>query len=497
VEHPETGASDADDAVASRAEATSLSGFDFTVPLVVVGGGAAGAVAALAAAEARVQVLLVEQDDRPGGSTGMSQGLLCAAGTRSQAEHGIDDNAEIFFRDIMAKTRGQTDPVIARAVAEASGPALQWLIDAHGLPWELDTRFRAAYGNSRLRVHGWPEHGGQDMIQLLHRKLADLGVTVLMEARLVDICAAEHGRIAGIELRRRDGAVERVGCEALILACGGFGAKPDMVARHMPEAANLRYHGHEGNRGDGIRLAAGLGAALGDMGSYQGYAMLADPQGVSVPPGVIMEGGFIVNGLGRRFVDETLDIAGMVQPLTQQPGAMGWVIFDAGIEARCAHIPEIRALLDLQAAKRATDLDTLAAVTGLDAEALRVTFADVRTAHAERRTDGLGRDWSDDPPPDGDFRAIRVVGALYHTQGGLQIDRCARVLRPNGRPMGNLFAAGGAARGVAGPSSWGYLPAIGLCAAIATGWIAGREAARQLAAHATKAPADAGQSPPS
>jgi fumarate reductase flavoprotein subunit len=457
-----------------------MSRFDASIQVLVVGGGAAGAVAALAAAAEGAEVILVEQDDRPGGSTGMSQGLLCAAGTASQAAHGIDDGPDTFYADIMAKTRGRTDPAIARAIAEESGPALQWLIEAHDLPWELDTRFRAVYGNSRLRVHGWPGHGGSDMIQLLHRRLGDSGIDVLMETRLVGIVAGESGQVAGVELRRADGAIERLGCGTLILACGGFGGNPDLVAQHMPEAANIRYNGHAGNRGDAILLGAGLGAALGDLGSYQGYAMLTDPQGISVPPGVLVEGGILVNRLGRRFTDETVDIAGMVHPLSQQPDGLGWVVFDAGIEARCAHIPESRALLDLKAAKAADDVAGLAGQIGVDPAALEATLAEAHQARAANGPDETGRLWGADMPPHGNLRALRVVGALYHTQGGLQTDRDARVLRQDGSVLPNLFAVGGAARGVAGPSSWGYLPAIGLCAAVTTGRIAGRAAGRQV-----------------
>lgn len=118
-------------------------GFDFHVPIIIAGGGACGCVAALAAHDAGVSPLLIEQDARPMGSTGMSQGLMCAAGTRSQAEHGVADDGKRFLADIMAKTRGQTDSVIARAIAFGSGPALDWLVERHGLPWALDTGFRA------------------------------------------------------------------------------------------------------------------------------------------------------------------------------------------------------------------------------------------------------------------------------------------------------------------------------------------------------------------
>lgn len=422
--------------------------------------------------------LIVERDARPYGSTGMSQGLVCAAGTRSQAALGIEDDGARFLADIMAKTRSQTDPVIARAIAYGSGPCLDWLVEDHGLPWELDVGFRAAYGNSVMRVHGWRGRSGVDMIQLLHRKLSESGIDVLPSAKLVEIVADCDGRVRGVAVERPNGSRERIGCEALILACGGFAANREMIARYMPEAARAKHNGHEGNRGDGILLGAALGAALGDMGSYQGYAMLTDPQGISVPPGVIIEGGIIVNRNGRRFVNEMEDIAGMVHAVMAQPDGVVWVIFDSGIEDRCAYIPETIALKELNAARIADDAVALAEKIGVPASALIGALEEAGVAQNSGGPDMFGRVWGIDRPPSSQLRALKVCGAIYHTQGGLQIDGEARVLKTDGTRFPNLFAGGGAARGVSGPSSWGYLPAMGLCAAVTLGRIAGQAAAR-------------------
>lgn len=461
-------------------DAVPADSFDFTVPVIVVGGGAAGATAALALADAGVAPLVIERDEHPAGSTAMSQGLLCAAGTASQAEHGVVDDGATFYADILAKTRGQTDPAIASAIAYGSGPALDWLVTAHDLPWQLDTAFRPAYGNSRQRVHGWPGHSGDDMIALLHARLADAGIDVVLGARLTEIFVDDCGAVSGIALTRPDGTVERIGCRALILASGGFGGNAAMVAANMPEMANARYHGHEGNDGGGIRLGQALGAAVGDMGSYQGYAMLTDPHGISVPPGVLFEGGVIVNRDGERFIDESADIAGMVHPLLAQPGGQCWVIYDAAIEARCIHIPELSTLNELGAPRHGTGFEELAATIDVPAQTLNQVVAEARDAADAGRPDRFGRDWGSDRPPQGDLRAMRVTGALYHTQGGLQIDGDARVLRPDGSAIAGLYAAGGAARGVSGPSSWGYLPAMGLCAAVTLGRIAGISAAKHV-----------------
>jgi fumarate reductase flavoprotein subunit len=70
------------------------------------------------------------------------------------------------------------------------------------------------------------------------------------------------------------------------------------------------------------------------------------------------------------------------------------------------------------------------------------------------------------------FHAIKVTGALFHTQGGLDIDAQTRVLRQDGTPLPNLLAAGGAARGVSGQEVWGYLSGNGLLSAIAGGHMA-------------------------
>jgi fumarate reductase flavoprotein subunit len=456
----------------------SVPRFEFTVPVLIAGGGACGAIAALAARDLGAEVLVLEQDLVPRGTTSMSQGLICAAGTRAQARAGVDDDPEVFFTDILAKTRGQTDRRLARTIADHAGACVDWLVDRHDLPYELDVRFRPAYGHTRTRVHGWLGHGGADLIQLLHARLAATGVDVLAAARVRQVFASAEGRVVGVEIERPDGACERIGCDALVLAMGGFAANAALVARHMPEAALAGYNGHEGSRGDAMMFGQQLGAALADMGAYQGYGMLTDPQGVSVPPGVVVEGGLLVNAQGRRFVDEMADIAGIMHPVLAQPGGVAWVIFDGAIEARCAYVPETQLLMDLNAAKCADTLPALAKAMGVETSALEAALADAWNAHARREADSVGRTWNDTPPPLGPYRALRVRGAIYHTQGGLWVGADARVLRPDGSPLPNLFAGGGSARGVSGPSFWGYLPAMGLCSAATLGMIGGVSAAR-------------------
>jgi fumarate reductase flavoprotein subunit len=78
--------------------------------------------------------------------------------------------------------------------------------------------------------------------------------------------------------------------------------------------------------------------------------------------------------------------------------------------------------------------------------------------------------------------AIKVTGALFHTQGGLEIDAHCRVLRSDQTTLPNTWAGGGAARGVSGPAVWGYLSGNGLLSAMASAYIAAQAIKEALGA---------------
>src|SRR5579864_2641849 len=125
------------------------------VPLLVVGAGAAGLCAALAAKEAGADVVVVERDAVPTGSTALSAGLIPAAGTRFQRARGIDDSARQFADDIQRKAKGEADPVLAEAVAREAAPLVEWLADWHKLPFDVIDDFNYP-GHSAMRMHGLP-----------------------------------------------------------------------------------------------------------------------------------------------------------------------------------------------------------------------------------------------------------------------------------------------------------------------------------------------------
>ncbi len=136
--------------------------FDYEIPVVIIGAGACGLCAALAAREAGAEMLVLERDEKPTGSTSLSTGMIPAAGTKLQARLGIDDTAAIFATDILGKAKGKTDAAMARAIAEASGPTVDWLMQTHDVVLTLVDGFLYP-GHSKLRMHATPHRSGREL----------------------------------------------------------------------------------------------------------------------------------------------------------------------------------------------------------------------------------------------------------------------------------------------------------------------------------------------
>ena len=453
--------------------------FEASVPVLVVGAGACGMTAALAAADGGADVMVLERDATPSGTTSMAQGFVCAAATRAQREKGVQDTAASMFDDIMRKTRGETDRRLAQTVAQECGPTIDWLMDKHQFPFDVELAWRTDFGHSVPRLHGLPSRTGGELLGRLVRAAEDAGASLTTGAHVVDVYADDKDRVLGVGIERPDRTRETLGCDALVLATCGFGANREMVRRFIPDMGESPYFGHEGDDGEGIQWGMDLGAATADMAAFQGYGALSIESGVLVNYNIIMEGGIQVNARGERFSNELYDISGQSKQVLAQPNGVAWVIYDDRLRQSALRWPEYQQLTKLGMVKTAPDIAGLAKTIGLPAEALAKTVADCIAFAGGRGQDGFGRDFRKNPAlsREGPYFAAKVTGALFHTQGGLVVDEHARVLRPDGSAMPNLFAGGGTARSISGPGVWGYLPAAGLCMAVTLGRLAGEAAA--------------------
>jgi len=451
---------------------------DVHVPVAIVGGGACGLTAALMLADAGVECAVLERDALPSGSTALSSGFIPAPGTRTQRAHGVhDDSAGRFAGDIQAKAHGRAAPALVEAYAASIGPALDALQERHGLQWMLLDGFLYP-GHSVHRMHALPQKTGASLMAALQSAVEAAGIPVLTQALVDTLVLDAEDRVVGIDYARPDGGRETLACDALLLACNGFGGNAQMVRALLPEMAEATFGGHTGNDGSAILWGESLGARLRDLGGYQGHGSWVTPQGALMSWAVMMEGGVQINCEGRRFHDETQGYSEAAVHVLAQPGGIAWNVFDAPLLALARGFPDFCDAEAAGALRRCESVAALADCIGCEPAVLQGTLDAMR----------------DGTPPDGrvvaraldaPYFAVKVTGALFHTQGGLDTAPDMRVLRRDGTPFANLLAAGGAAGGVSGDAVWGYLSGNGLLSAVAGGYIAAHTAAALI--HSTKA----------
>jgi len=455
--------------------------FDTQVPLLIVGAGASGLCAALAAREGDTEVIVIERDPVPSGSTALSAGLVPAAGTRFQRDKGVDDSPEQFIADLQRKARGEADPVLVNVVARESARLIEWLADRHGLPFSLVDNFLYP-GHSALRMHGLPSRSGRELVDRLRKTAEANDVVIVVEATVDTLVAAPDGHVRGVAIVRGNGRRERIGCDVLILACSGYGGNPELVRRFIPEMAGALYFGHPGNRGDAVLWGEALGAKLACLSAYQGHGSVATPHNILITWAVITEGGFQVNATGCRFCDESRGYSEQAAEVLRQPGGIAWNVFDERIAGIARQFEDFRSAERAGAILSADNIGDLACAMHMPADPLAAEWQSVERAKASGGRDRFGRRFSPKQKLAPPFHAVRVTGALFHTQGGLAVDATGRVKRLNGDVFPNLFAAGGAAVGISGNGAAGYLSGNGLLTAMTLGRLAGRAAGAQLAA---------------
>ncbi|WP_216893898.1 FAD-dependent oxidoreductase [Nocardia alni] len=449
------------------------------VDLVVAGAGG-GLAGALRAAQLGARVLVVEANENylRGNNTSMSTAMIPGAGSRWQRAAGIDDSPEKFLGDIAAKTHGDFAKPVAEALAGVSAELVEWLDDHAGLPIELPTDFHYP-GHCVQRVHSIPGRHGSGLLRYLADAVTQQsGIDMLVPGRVTATRRDGNGLLVTVSYP--DGGTEEISTGSVLLATNGYGANRELVAEHLPEIAEADYHGSEYSTGDALRIGADFGAAISYLDAYQGHAALSAEARTLVTWTVVMHGGFVIGMDGRRFGDETTGYSEYAAVLAAQPGASGWLVYDERIHQASKAFGDYVDVMESGALRRGESAEELAATIGVPADALAAELAEASAvAGDERQRDRFGRNRFEQPLTT-PLYAVRIVPALFHTQGGLTVDGHARVLDTETRPIPGLYASGGSAVGISGHGAAGYLAGNGLLPALGLAYLAATHCAAHL-----------------
>jgi fumarate reductase flavoprotein subunit len=191
-------------------------------------------------------------------------------------------------------------------------------------------------------------------------------------------------------------------------------------------------------------------------------------------------GAVIVSPAGLRVGDESRGYSGFASILLEH-GDTAYAVFDTTIrDYVLENEPRFVRLFNDGLIIEVPDVQQLAEFIGCDSSTLGDTLVTVARAASGETADEFGRTNFGFGPLKAPYCVAKVTPGLFHTQGGVQVDAHARVIRADGSPIAGLFAGGGVAAGVSGISgAEGYASGNGLLTAVGLGYLAGVASAQK------------------
>jgi tricarballylate dehydrogenase len=326
------------------------------------------------------------------------------------------------------------------------------------------------------------------MLNALYLTAERLGIEILYDAEVVDL-EIDNGMFLSAVLKQGDGTA-KVTASTLVAAAGGFEANIEWLKQYWGEAAdNFLIRGTPYNRGSVLKLLLDKGVQeVGDP--TQCHAVAIDARAPKFDGGIITRHdsvvfGIVVNKHAVRFYDEGEDIwpkryAIWGRLVAAQPDQIAYIMFDSTVLN--SFMPTLFPPI------KADSITELAGKFDLDPMVLEQTVAEFNVAvrpgtfdHTildDCRTEGVTppkTHWARriETPP---YYAYPVRPGITFTYLGTRVNKQARMLMKDGKPSGNMFAAGEIMAGnVLGK---GYAAGIGMTIGSVFGRIAGREAAQ-------------------
>ena len=271
----------------------------------------------------------------------------------------------------------------------------------------------------------------------------------------------------------------------VVLSAGGFICNPDMVKHFAPDYAPGLPNGTLGDNGSGIMLGVSAGGKTGLMERISAWRFLSPPQAWGQ--------AMVVDGEGRRFVNESWYGARIGDEMVERHGGRGYIIMDRKLwrqslrdafgEGVLTFQRDITLVNGLIGATKAATPEALARKMGFSPE----IFADALATY-NRAARGEAADPFHKAPDEmaeltqGPFYAVdasvdaRLFPLSCMTVGGLEVDEGTGAVKSlSGGVIPGLYAAG---RNAVGICSNLYVSGLSYADCI----FSGRRAARAIAA---------------
>ncbi len=542
--------------------------WDLETDVLVIGSGGAGLAAALAAHEAGARVLVIEKSDKVGGATAVSGGVLWVPCNHHMADAGIKDSREEALRYTARLADGRSSAALIETFIDEAPKMLRFieaktpvafkalgrypdyhpefdggkpggrsldpgLFDTNQLgPWKDKLRRSAVFGATAMTVNEATDWGvfskplklpfkllakryseglvcyGAALVGGLLKGMLDRKLEPMLGVAGREL-VVDGGRVVGLRADQKGKEIFIAAKRGVVLASGGFEWSKELGAQFL--GGQLTHpNSPPSNEGDGLKMAMGVGASLGNMSEAWWCPSVIVP-GEEYDGRPLYRGDFatrslphsiIVNRRGQRFVNEAHNYNDMMKPFFtfdpvsyERPNLPAWIIVDQSYLDKYMLLTSVPGMPLPDFLARADSLEALARKVGIDPVGLTATvarfnkFAEEGVDHDFRRGestyDHFYGDGDHKPNPNlgvigrPPFVALEVHPGAIGTKGGAVVNSKAQVLRATGGTIPGLYAAGNVMAGITGPGYPGAGSTIGT--GMTFGWIAGGDAAAQKA----------------
>ncbi len=450
---------------------------NFQCDVVIVGAAYAGLAAALEARRAGASVIVLGHRGI-GNNSALGGGAFALVNTPLQVEKGIKDSQELLAEDILKANADTVAKELDVAAAKEGAELYEWLT-AFGARFYEVTTFA---GHSVPRVHLEAGLSGANALKLLLEAAGSEGATIRLGTLAKHLVMNDTGGVMGVQAVEDERKLEIIANRAVVVAAGGFGRNREMMQKYLPEMAGLKALSGVGSSGDGIWMGIEAGAEALNMNAALVTSLACQKKGYRISGEVLQKGGIFINKEGKRFVDESIGYGGSFLPLLRQPGSAALLVIDDEIRRR---IPKMEKYIEQGIFFAGQTPLELAGKAGVEPQACKATINEYNEGENTRvRKDPFGHEIRR-PPLRGTLYGTWVIPAVIQTHGGLKINNKGQVISREGRPIPHLYAAGDSTPGLGGSATKdcpcpGYLTGCGYLWALASGRIAGRNAALQV-----------------
>ncbi|WP_138416321.1 FAD-dependent oxidoreductase [Aquibacillus sediminis] len=441
--------------------------------LIILGAGLAGLCAAVEAGEQGASVLLLEKQPDVGGSSLLSGRYMAFAGTPMQQEKGLDDSSQALIDDMMSVGGGVNDRELVDAYGAHQLETYHWLVD-HGVEFKS---LQAVSGHSIPRGH---TIDSDQAIGTLFQRAQELpNVTIYLDAPAKRLLSDAAGRVDRVYYEMDGEARITLAEKGILLTSGGFSQSEELLAQFAPHLKSALRIGGLGNKGDGLLMAWEHGAWIRELPYLNGtYGFHPTADGPIKHQGLAFyKGAIIVNGNGKRFVNESLSYKLLGNAALKQPNGVSYQIWDQTVMDQSVpgdKLYDFDKLANHGLVYQANTLEELARDIDIDPATLKQTVSEYNEA-IKTGSDPFGRKTLTHnygeliPIENGPFYAFRTTVAMLATYAGVAVNTKAQVINPYQEPVLGLYAAGEIAGGFHGA---GYMTGSSLGKASVFGRIA-------------------------